>query len=335
MANRFDALIDKWDAELRKAFIESIRNIRDAAQIEQIIRMLERNDLEGAVRAIGLDPVAFRPFDKAVTAAFEAGGEVTALLVPTKRLEEGLRVIFQFNIRNPDAEAWLSQRSSTQITQILDDQRILIREHLRAGMERGLNPRSVALDLVGRIGANGQREGGAIGLTSIQDQWARNYADELASDNPLKALERLLRDKRFDAAVKRAAASGQPIPAELRQKMIAAYRNRALRYRAEAIARTEAMAALHEAQQQAIEQAVASGSITKAQVGFVWRTAHDNRVRESHQSMDGDVVKLGEKFVTGNGNYLEFPGDPNGPVEDIINCRCWREPAINFLAGLR
>jgi hypothetical protein len=255
--------------------------------------------------------------------------------VPTKRLEEGLRVTFQFNIRNPNAEAWLSERSSTQIKKILDDQLIMIRSHLVAGMEKGLNPRTVALDLVGRIGATGKREGGAIGLTSTQDQWARNYADELASDNPLKALERQLRDKRFDAAVKRAAADGKPIPVELRQKMVAAYRNRALRYRAEAIARTEAMAALHEAQQQAIEQAVASRSIAKAQVGFVWRTAHDNRVRESHQEMDGQTVKLGEKFVTGHGNYLEFPGDPNGPVEDVVNCRCFREPAIDFLAGLR
>jgi hypothetical protein len=51
--------------------------------------------------------------------------------------------------------------------------------------------------------------------------------------------------------------------------------------------------------------------------------------------MDGQTVKLGEKFVTGHGNYLEFPGDPNGPVEDVVNCRCFREPAIDFLAGLR
>jgi hypothetical protein len=50
--------------------------------------------------------------------------------------------------------------------------------------------------------------------------------------------------------------------------------------------------------------------------------------------MDGQTVAAGEYFVTGAGNQLEYPGDPNGPPEEIINCRCWREPSIDHLAGI-
>jgi hypothetical protein len=333
-ADRIDKLIAAWQPRLRRAFEDSIFALRENAEIEQIARMLERDDIEGAIRAVGLDPVAFRPFDREITAAFEAGGNATARIVPVTRAADGLRTVFQFNIRNPTAERWLAQRSSTQVTEILDDQRTMIRDYLRAGMEAGNNPRTVALDLVGRVGASGRREGGVIGLTSSQVEWVQTYSAELASDNPLDALSRSLRDKRFDVAVRKAAASGEPIPAALRGKMVDAYENRALRYRAESISRTEAIASLHEAQQQSIEQAVQSGAISRTDVKFIWRATHDNRTRDSHAEMDGQEVAMGEMFITGDGNALEFPGDPNGPPEEIINCRCWREPSVDFLAGI-
>jgi F like protein len=322
-ANRLDQLIDAWDPILKKAFLDSIFALRATAHYDQIVRMLEADDLDGAIRAVGLDPVAFRPFDRAIANAFEAGGNATANLVPVLRGADGFRTIFQFNVRNPAAEDWLAERSSTQVTDILDDQRVMIRNYLRAGMEAGNNPRTTALDLVGRIGPSGRREGGVIGLASSQEQWLRNYSEALASDNPVDAL-----------SVRRAAEAGEDIPAELRGSMIDAYEGRALRYRAETIARSESITALHEAQQQSMEQAIESGAISADTVTFIWRTAGDNRVRDAHESMDGQTVAMGEMFVDGDGNELEFPGDPNAPPETVVGCRCWREPSIDFLAGL-
>jgi hypothetical protein len=333
-ANNFEKLISAWDPVLRRAFLDSIYTMRDMAQVDHIATMLKRGDVEGALRGVGLDPVAFRAFDKSLTDAFEAGGKFTSGALPIVRLADGFKVTFQFNIRNPAAEKWLAEHSSTLVAEILDDQRSMIRDHLRAGMAAGNNPRTTALDLVGRIGASGRREGGVIGLTSSQEQWVRNYAAELASDNPRAALARTLRDKRFDRAVSKAADSGEPIPADLIDKMVTSYTNRALQYRAEAIARSEAMAALHEAQDQAMQQAVDTGAISQDQVTETWHTAEDSRVRDSHDTMDGQEIAMGEIFVTGNGVELEYPGDPNGPAEEIINCRCWREFNVDFLARL-
>ncbi len=331
----FETLIDQWDPILRKAFLESISNLRDAAQIQQIVRMLETGDIDGALRAVGLNPVAFRPLDKAIAQAFEAAGSATQGIVPAAVGTDGLRAVFQFNVRNLEAEEWLRTNSSTLITQILDDQRLMIRTALQRGMAAGTNPRTTALEIVGRIGATGRREGGLIGLTSTQEQWVANYAAELSSDTPTTALVRLLRDKRFDRAVIAAERDGQPLAQSLINKMVTAYKNRALRFRGEAIARSEAILSMHESQAQAMRQAIAQGIVRADTVTYIWRTAHDKRVRDSHRSMDGQTRKLGQPFVSGLGNLLEYPGDQSAPPEDVINCRCWRETKIDFLAGVR
>jgi hypothetical protein len=335
-ANRFDQLISEWEPRLQRAFLDSIYNLRDTAHLDQIIKMLEAGDVNGALHAVGIDPVAFRPFDKTIANAFEAGGEATAAAVPVTRAADGFRTVFQFAIRNPEAEMWLRNYSGNLITEIVADQQTAVRNFLSNRLAEGANPRTTALDLVGRVVKDtGKREGGVIGLTSSQEEWVRNYAAELASDNPAQALARTLRDKRFDSAVMKAANSGEPIPADLVNKMVTAYKNRALRYRAETIARKETITSLHTAQEQAMQQAIGKGAVAANTVTYVWRTAHDNRVRDTHRAMDGQVKKQGQPFITGGGALLLYPGDPSGPAEEVIGCRCFREPRIDFLAGIK
>jgi hypothetical protein len=308
--------------------------MRRAADVAQIARMLEAGDVAGAVRAVGLDLVQWRVWDRTYTGAFEAGGNAAARIVPVTRTAQGFRMVVQFDVRNPVAENYLREQSSRYVVELVEDQVKMVREHLVAGMAAGNNPRTVALDLVGRVGPSGAREGGVIGLTSNQAEWVRAYAAELASDNPTDALRRALRDRRFDAAVRRAAKTGEPIPADLRAKMVMSYKNRALKLRADSIARTEAMGALHAAQNEAMRQAIESGAIKEEAVTYIWRATKDDRTRDSHITMDGQEVAEGEYFVTGDGNRLRYPGDPEGPPEEIINCRCWREPKVDFLAGV-
>lgn len=325
-ANRFDELIEHWDSQLRKAFLESVQKIKQQARLDQITKMLENGDIESAVRAVGLDPASFRPFDKTFQAAYEAGGIATADLAPA-------RLQFQFNIRNPAAEDWLRRYSSKLITEVFDDQRQMIRNFLTDGLARGANPRQTALDLVGRIGRNGLRQGGVIGLTETQMRWYLNYAHELI-DDPKATLKRALRDKRFDKLILRYAKSDDLIPPETAAKMLRAYQNRALRYRAETIARTETLTALHQAQNQAIEQMIQSGAVTRDQVKSIWRATKDNRVREAHRDLSGRSAPFGAAFHSELGP-IRFPGDPEATPANTINCRCWLEPKIDFLAGIR
>lgn len=334
--NRFDQVIDDWDPILRRAFLESVQNVRNRAQLDRLVEMIRAGDVAGALRAVGLDPASFRPLSAAIERAFEAGGRYAIKSVPPSRAEDGLRVVVQFDVRNQTAETWLREHSSTKVVEIVADQQRMLKDVLEDGLRRGVNPRDVGLNIVGRINpVTGRREGGFIGLTQSQSEWVRNYEAELRSDRPLAALERMLRDRRFDAAVRRAASTGQPLTNEQVTKMVTTYRNRALRYRAETIGRTEAMASLHAAQDQAMIQAIDGKQVDPAAVSFVWRTAQDLRVRDSHRSMEGQVSSFEGTFTTGSGAKLRYPGDPKGPPGEIINCRCWREPKIDFLRGIK
>jgi hypothetical protein len=52
-----------------------------------------------------------------------------------------------------------------------------------------------------------------------------------------------------------------------------------------------------------------------------WVTMHDSHVRETHENTDGQVRPIAAPFNVG-GYELRFPGDPVGPPEIWINCRC-------------
>lgn len=331
---KLNRLIDAWDPILQKAFLDSIANVIDQAQIDQIAQAIQDGSIEAALKAVGVNPVLFRPLDKALQTAFEAGGSITTAGFPAVGAPGELKTVFQFDVRNPAAEAWLKDYSASLVTEIVDDQRNMIQQVMARGLANGDNPRTIALDLVGRIGTDGQRTGGLIGLTSSQEEWVQNYYDALSSDSPTDALTYNLRDARFDAAVQRAEDSGVPLTQDQIDTMTTAYTNRALRYRAEGIARTESMAALHEAQGQSIQQAIDSGELAPENVSMIWRATHDKRTRDIHKVMDGQVQKFGDPFIDGEGNELAYPGDPDAPANTTVNCRCWLEPSIDFYAGL-
>lgn len=86
--------------------------------------------------------------------------------------------------------------------------------------------------------------------------------------------------------------------------------------RAERIARTETVGASNYGTVQAYQE---SGiSLMKE-----WLTARDGHERDSHKKpLDTQQRELSEAFQTNAGNYLQYPGDGDAPVEEIVNCRC-------------
>ena len=55
-----------------------------------------------------------------------------------------------------------------------------------------------------------------------------------------------------------------------------------------------------------------------------WIAANDDRVRESHEEIDGEIIRIGDKYSNG----LSYPGDTSGPIEEWINCRCSNAPFV-------
>lgn len=57
-----------------------------------------------------------------------------------------------------------------------------------------------------------------------------------------------------------------------------------------------------------------------------WTTMHDAAVRDIHVPLDGQVAPIGGTFDVA-GSKLGYPGEPIGPPEVWINCRCLAMPA--------
>ena len=81
--------------------------------------------------------------------------------------------------------------------------------------------------------------------------------------------------------------------------------------RAQTIARTETASAYGAGRMDSLKQA-----------GFThkrWLTAQDDRVRISHNDAQAEgAIPADQDFENG----LAYPGDPDGPAEEVINCRC-------------
>lgn len=336
---QLDALLDSQPPQVAAAFRAAIQDVVDNVILAQVVEAIERNDVEAAWRALGYSRAAMNPLVLALEQVFQNGGVMMAATFPRFIPDAtGTKSVFRFNMRDPEAERWLRDKSSTLITGIEADIRTNVRDTLTAGLEAGRNPRSVALDIVGRINQQtGQREGGIIGLADHQELWARSARQKLLT---LDAgyFDLALRDKRFDATVQKAILDEKPFPVDVVDKLISRYRANALRYRGETIGRTEALAALNRSEWESTRQAFTQtgGLVGASAVTREWDTAGDNHVRSSHRAMDRQRVGLDEPFVTPRGERLMHPGDTSlgASAQETIACRCRVRTVVDFFAGV-
>lgn len=83
--------------------------------------------------------------------------------------------------------------------------------------------------------------------------------------------------------------------------------------RARVIATTETSAAYGAGRDEAMQQ---------AGIGFKqWLTSGNDNVRAAHAAANEQIVGIDEMFDVG-GEQLQFPGDPTGAPENVINCHC-------------
>lgn len=95
--------------------------------------------------------------------------------------------------------------------------------------------------------------------------------------------------------------------------------------RAQMIARTELTGAAN-AGSLAATRLVNDASPSDSAMTKYWIATNDERTRESHSEASGQYgpgsgIALTDDFIVG-GAALQHPGDPGGPPEEVINCRC-------------
>ncbi|KQS55904.1 hypothetical protein ASG17_07590 [Brevundimonas sp. Leaf363] len=339
-AKLYEELADRYGRRVADAFLRALQALRSLAEVQRVTAAVEAGDIEAALDALHIDPEAFNEVASELRAAHEEGGRTAAENMPRRR-PDGTALVIRFDGRNLEAEAWLSQHSSDLITRLTQEQRQVVRTSLSEAMQRGVNPRQAALDIVGRVNrVTGRREGGVLGLTMAQEAYVRAARDQLASSDPaaLRAyLTRGRRDKRFDRSVTKAIWEGSVVDPAIAAKALKAYEVRLLKLRGETIGRVEAMTALQLSKYEAYRQAIASGKVAENTVTKVWRSAGDSRVRHTHRGLNRESVPFSGAFTSPSGARLRFPMDTAlgaGP-EETVNCRCDAEYRIDFFVNLR
>lgn len=88
--------------------------------------------------------------------------------------------------------------------------------------------------------------------------------------------------------------------------------------RATVIARTESIGALNQGRLEAF--GIVSDDEDEPLLKM-WLAVDDTRTRPSHRAAEGQRVPLDQPFSVGLAQLM-FPGDPTGPANEVISCRC-------------
>lgn len=101
-----------------------------------------------------------------------------------------------------------------------------------------------------------------------------------------------------------------------RERVMGYYESGGTLYDIQRIAETDATRIYN---QGAVDAVVANG--LEGSTYKRWRTMQDDRVRDTHDYLEGMVVPFSERFFTYDNDSAEFPGGFTLP-ENNINCRC-------------
>ena len=316
----------RMEPRLRRAFLQAMSQHKGRFTVKEIATAIEAGNVQGLLDTIAPKPGTLIGYDEEIRAGYIAAGVAALASVPNppnRQLE------IAFNARDPQAVEFLQTISGDKITEIIDDQRVMIQQSLAASRAEGLGADQIARNLIGRI-EGGQRTGGVIGLHSRQSGYVDAARQELGDPALMRNyLTRKRRDRRFDSVVKRAIRDGRALSQRDIERITGRYADRLLQLRAETIARTETLTALSAGQNEAMRQLIQQEGLRPEQVRKVWRTASDSRVRDAHAFLNGDSVGANERFANG----LLYPHDPSGSPEQVINCRCVAETRVDWLSN--
>jgi len=324
--------LDENEKKIFGAFLKSSSNIKSDVAYHKLVAAIASGDPENVITAMALDSAAFSELRLRFAEIFENGGSIFS-----GRIIKAQNDVFRFDIQKFNAQRFMASKD-VQIQGLVGEQKDIVREILTRSIRSKTSMNEAILQLAGRVDRRtGKRTGGVIGLSERQFQTIERLRDDLTSNDP-KRIKRVLsldlRDPRFDAIIKRSVKDGVPIPAAKINAILNRYQARALRQRAQTIAYTEATTAFNAGQIASAEQAISAGIVDEKLLTKEWQSRGDNLVRGSHIFLNRKKVGFKEKFTSYGGVQIAYPGDPDAPQEEIVNCRCSMKIDLDFKRGL-
>jgi hypothetical protein len=306
-----------------RAFADAVRDLRDGVVLRRVTDALDVGDIQRALDALNIDEAVFTGLRQQLAAVFTESAVAVAGAVKLDPPGE-TRGVFRWNVGNPEAVRALNEWLGTEITRITEDTRDAARSALSDGFARGQGPRQIALDVVGRIGPNGRRTGGVLGLSGPQEKWVRNMRQYLR-DGDLQAVLRMSkRDRRFDRTILKMIREGKTPTEKQINQWTGRYADRLLKLRGDTISRTETASATEQARFDAFRQGLELKGYPEQYVIKEWRHGGGGmKPRVQHVAENETEVRgLNTPFRMPDGTLIQYPHAPETPAKHAINCTC-------------
>ena len=305
------ALVEK---HLGARWIDLVEWLREQNALDEVDARLRALDYEGAIREV---EKAAQAFAADIHAGYtEAGQQVAGWL------DGQVENVVHFDVANDRAVAWAKQNAAELVQGLTDEQREMAKTVIADGIARGENPWVIAKDLRA-----------SIGLTPDQAQAVVSYRRALESQDYGNALDRALSDGRSDRTIAAAQRRGDALTQEQVDTAVERYRHNFITYRAETVARTEALASVHAGADEGFRQAIDRGDVEADDLVGQWMPGPATKdARPLHRTSDllDQRPKVGQPFILGDGTRMQYPGDPAGGAEHNANCRCTK--VVQFAA---
>ena len=190
---------------------------------------------------------------------------------------------------HPDEDEVIPDNLSAKVNRLTEQERASLIKLLIASYEA----QGVAFDVAPTITAELLEKVGAHATFAAEEELRAIYRD----------------------VIERAALEGLSIPKTA--SAIVSEVDGMAGYRATALARTDMIGLANGASQTIATEAFAG----REDVLKVWLATDDDRTRETHIDANGQEVGLNDYFDVG-GYPAMYPGDPDLPDEEVVNCRC-------------
>jgi hypothetical protein len=276
--------------------LRAFRTIREALSDLQLLQLINSGRIDQIIDDALLDR-AFLPLQDRLILATKRGFDATVNDLP-RAGKIGGEPSVQFNVLSPKVIDAVRKLDTRVINTLKEDVRDVVRAHIENGLRDGRPPKAVARELRS-----------VIGLAPNQEEAVRNFRRALEGDpdagNPLS---RQLRDRRYDAAIKRGELTEEQI-----DTMTAAYRRKFVAFNADTNARTATLDSYKLGQQISWKEARDKGVIPPGyELAKTWVQIDRPSKRESHIPLHGETVGFDATYSNGE----EIPG------ESDFNCGC-------------
>jgi hypothetical protein len=308
MATSIEEIAKRFEPKIRNALLSAFVELKDDISIGDLSTAIRTRGITGAYQYLAdlpIEGVIEKNIVDDLNNAIAESGRFTIGVIPAAA-KTGIP--FRYNLLNPQTVDFINRYEFSLIQKVGANTRQAIRNTLEADQIAGVNPISSARNFRS-----------TLGLTPKQEQAVRNYQDNLENLDR-DALNRKLRDRRFDRSVLSAIDSDTPLSKTQINRFTDRYRERFIKYRAEVIARTESLRATSIGEYTSLLQGVNEGSINRDKVRRFWIFTRDSRTRDTHRmvpSLNPNGVAIDQPFTTPLGP-LRFPRDPEGSAANTV-----------------